>query len=83
MNTARSRAAFTRDLSLPGWSSRSAWGYDVELECYWVELWCEDDPQRRVRIGPEHLISTVPALARALAFTIEVADVDAYLALTA
>ena len=83
ITTARSCGAFARDLVLPGWSRRSSWGYDVELECYWVELWRDEEPGPRVRIGPEHLISTVPALARAMAFALEVAEVDAYLALTA
>ena len=83
---ARTRAAFSRGLHMAGWDGGSTWGYDAELECYWVEL-CRGGGGPRdeapLRIGPEHLISTVSGLARAMAFAASVADVDAYLALTA
>ena len=78
------RDAFACDLALPGWSERSAWGYDAVLECFWVELWRDgDDAGPAVRISPEHLISTMSGLARAMAFAVEVGDDEAYLALTA
>lgn len=88
----RSRPAFSRALDLPGWDGGSTWGYDAELECYWVELrrgsatpsvGAVRQGDASLRIGPEHLITTVPGLARAMAFAVEVADVEAYLALTA
>lgn len=86
MDLAR-RGPFARGLVLSGWSERSAWGYDPVLECYWAELWRDAGPEPDltpdVRIGPEHLITTVTGLARVMAFTAEVADEAAYLALTA
>lgn len=78
------RTAFACDLTLAGWSSRSTWGYDAVLECYWAELWRDGDGAvPTVRISPEHLISTVSGLARVMAFALEVGDDEAYLALTA
>jgi hypothetical protein len=90
------RGAFARHLRLAGWSDASRWGYDPVLECYWAELWpveahgsCDvarpdvAGPGGDVHIGPEHLIGTVTGLARAVAFAVEVADRDVYLALTA
>ena len=86
MRSARSRAAFARGLELAGWEAGSTWGYDSVLECYWVELRRSGETpggETHVRIGAEHLITTMSGLARAVAFAVEVADVDAYLALTA
>ncbi|HEY3436687.1 MAG TPA: hypothetical protein VGK35_03255 [Actinotalea sp.] len=80
------RQAFTRDLSLPGWDGASRWGYDAVLECYWVELRSPGRSQASLpdlAIGPEHLLTTLSGLARAMAFAAEVDDSDAYLALTA
>ena len=80
------RPAFARELDLTGWEGGSTWGYDSVLECYWAELrrsGVGSEAEPHLRIGPEHLISTMSGLARAVAFAVEVADVDAYLALTA
>lgn len=97
------REPFLRPVVLTGWSSRSAWGYDDVLECYWAELWpaarcgsaqpgsaqpewaqpesaCSAHP---VRVGPEHLITTVTGLARAVGHATGAGDAEAYLALTA
>lgn len=81
----RRRAGFARGLRIPGWDGGSSWGYDAVLECYWADLRRADEGapgEASVRIGPEHLISTVTGLARAVAFAVEVADVEVYLALT-
>ncbi len=76
----RGRASFVRPARVPGWAA-SRWGYDVTLECFWAELVAEGGEV--VRIGPEHLLTTVPALARAVALRGHVGEADAYLALTA
>ena len=74
---------FVRPLTLPGWSP-SSWGYDARLECFWAELRPEQAGGAGVlRIGPDHLITTVPGLARALARTAGVQQAAAYRALTA
>ena len=82
---ADARAGFARGLSLAGWDGGSTWGYDAVLECYWADLRRAGDAsgdEASLVIGPEHLISTITGLARAVAFAVEVADVEAYLALT-
>lgn len=71
---------FVRRLPLAGWSP-SSWGYDPSLECFWAEL-RPDDGAAPLRIGPDHLIVTLPGLARAVARTARVPDAAAYLALT-
>ncbi|GEN78777.1 hypothetical protein [Actinotalea fermentans] len=87
---ARRRAErFERSLALPGWSP-STWGYDPALESFWAELRPDrvaDDPgdPRRgtVLISRDHLITTLPGLARAVARSTQVGDVTALRALTA
>jgi hypothetical protein len=82
----RSRGAepFAHALALDGWSARSVWGYDAELECYWAELWRADtDRGPAVRIGVEHLVTTVDGLAGAMATAGRVPGTIAFLALTA
>lgn len=75
------RTPFERPIAVPGWPA-SRWGYDVALECFWAEL--GDGPAGHVvRIGPEHLLTTVPALARAVGHVAGVDGDVAYLALTA
>lgn len=75
-----SRSPFERVALVPGWAA-ARWGYDGVLECFWAEL---VDPRGEVvRIGPEHLLTTVTALARALALSARVPEEEAYLALTA
>lgn len=82
--TIRPSRPFVRALELTGWSARSVWGYDPDLECYWAELWRVDsDPAPLARVGVEHLITTVAGLAGAMATVAPVRDDDAYLALTA
>jgi len=80
----RGAGAFEHTLTLPGWSPRSSWGYDASLECFWAELWrADDDAEPSVTISPDHLVPTVTCLALAVALTLGVRDVEAYLALTA
>lgn len=61
--------AFTRRADLPGWSTRSIWGYDETFECYWAELRRDEDrtDAPRIRISRDHLIPTPAALAQAIA----------------
>ena len=75
--------AFTRDVDLPGWSGQSVWGYDELLECYWANLWRDDDQvdAPRVAISSYHLIPTPNALARVVADLLGIDDDEAYLAL--
>lgn len=80
---------FERSLALPGWSP-STWGYDPALESFWAELRPDpttdvpDDPRRgTVLISRDHLITTLPGLARAVARSTRVADAAALRALTA
>lgn len=77
---AAGRAAFERAARVPGWDA-SRWGYDAVLECFWAEL--ARPGGEVVRIGPEHLLTTVPALARAVALRARLDWTAAYLALTA
>ena len=75
---------FAHAVALDGWSARSVWGYDPHLECYWAELWRSDtDGGPAVRIGVEHLVTTVDGLADAMALAGRIPGVDAFLALTA
>lgn len=87
--SARRRAdRFERPLPLPGWSP-STWGYDPALESFWAELRPDataggaDPPAAAVLISRDHLITTLPGLARAVARSARVADVAALRALTA
>jgi hypothetical protein len=75
--------AFTRDFDLPGWSRQSGWGYDELLECYWANLWRDDDrfDSPRIAISSYHLIPTPTALARVIADYLGIDDAKAYLAL--
>lgn len=76
---------FVRPLVLPGWSP-SSWGYDPALECFWAELHPDDaagSGRSSVLISRDHLITTLPGLARAVARTARVPDETALLALTA
>lgn len=75
--------AFVRPLSLAGWAAGSRWGFDPALECYWAELTPSTAGAAPVRIGPEHLISTVDGLSRAVARAGRLCAEDAFLALTA
>ena len=90
----RRAVRFERPLTLPGWSP-SSWGYDPALESFWAAL-RPDLPAalgpatagtvgtaNAVLISPEHLITTLPGLARAVARSARVPDATAYLALTA
>lgn len=83
---ARRRAErFERRLALPGWSP-STWGYDPALESFWAELRPSGSGDRdggSVLISRDHLITTLPGLARAVARTARVPDAAALLALTA
>ena len=80
----RGAEQFRHALALDGWSARSVWGYDPELECYWAELWRADtDRVPAVRIGVEHLVTTVDGLAGAMASAGRIPGAAAFLALTA
>ena len=48
----------------------------------WLRL-RDEDAEPAVTISPDHLVPTVTGLARAVALTFGVRDVEAYLALTA
>ena len=86
----RRTGRFVRVLDLPGWSP-STWGYDPALESYWAELRpagpARPDEHRAatgpVLISRDHLITTLPGLARAVARTAHVPAAAAFLALTA
>ena len=81
---ARAGAPFAHPIALDGWSPRSAWGYDPDLECYWAELWRRDaDAGPAVRIGVEHLVTTVEGLAAAVQQVGRLRGGEAFLALTA
>lgn len=83
-NRSWSAGPFAHALALDGWSARSSWGFNPELECYWAELWRADtDRGPAVRIGVEHLVTTVDGLAAALALAGRMPGADAFLALTA
>jgi len=79
---------FERRLPLPGWSP-STWGYDPTLESFWAELRPDPEPDGGGASGPavlisrDHLITTLPGLARAVARSARVADAAALRALTA
>lgn len=76
---------FERSLALPGWSP-STWGYDPALESFWAELRPSvvgDRAGGPVLISRDHLITTLPGLARAVARTARVPDAAVLLALTA
>lgn len=81
--TGRAAVPFARTIALEGWSPRSAWGFDAELECFWVELWRDGEVEPAVHIGAEHLVPTVPVLARAVARVAGLRPEAAFLALTA
>lgn len=84
MTRGRAAGDFRHGMALPGWSGRSSWGFDVELECFWAELWrAEADVEPTVRIAREHLVPTVTGLARALGAAAGVPAEEAFLALTA
>ena len=84
MTRGRAAGAFCRGLDLAGWSLRSQWGFDPELECYWAELWRADaDARPAVRISPAHLVPTMSGLARAVASATGAGVDEAFLGLTA
>ena len=59
---------FCEALWLPGWSHRSTWGYDEQMDTYFAQLWrdgdTDDDPT--VWISGCHPIGTEMSLARAI-----------------
>lgn len=61
------RVGLSRRLVLPGWSSRSRWGWDPALECYWARLVPARPGGRTVRVSRRHLVPTLASLARTLA----------------
>jgi hypothetical protein len=81
------RSPFRRPLAIVGWAEGSRWGYDDVLEAYWAELvpvHGDRGPGGGVRrVGPEHLLVTVPGLAAAVARLAGCDERDAYLALVA
>ncbi|MGV8968727.1 MAG: hypothetical protein ACOH2F_20910 [Cellulomonas sp.] len=78
-----SRCAFTRVLELTGCSGQSVWGYDDLLECYWAQLWRDDDrfDEPRISISSYHLLPTVTAPARVVGDRVGIDDDQAWLAL--
>lgn len=83
----RRGAGFERPLVLDGWSPSSRWGYDAALECYWAELRSVSSPGEAgaavLRVGPEHLVTTLAGLSRALGAMLGTSPDRPYLALTA
>jgi len=73
------------DINLPGWSDQSIWGYDAKLECYWAQLWRDEDHTERPRIwiSLDHLIPTLFVLVLLVAEALDVDQNDVYLAMTA
>lgn len=59
------------------------WGHDDQLECYWANLWRDDDrfDAPRIAISCSHLVPTPNALACVTADQLAITDDDAYLAL--
>lgn len=74
---------FRRSLELAGWAAASGWGYDDVLEAYWAELVPPTGTAASLRVGPEHLLVTVPALAAAVSRLAGCREQEAYLALVA
>lgn len=70
-------------VELPGWSVRSGWGYDPRLESLWCELWRPGEADPTVRVGPEQLVASVPALARVVARRVGLEEDVVFVALTA
>ncbi len=61
--------AYRSDINLPGWAEQSIWGYDPLLQCYWAQLWRDEDRTDRPRtwISSDHLIPTMDLLVRLVA----------------
>ncbi|NMR19177.1 hypothetical protein [Cellulomonas fimi] len=77
------RHSFERPIDLPGWSQRSAWGYDDRLESYWAELHRDTDgpAEPEISILADHLMVTITSLSQAIAERAHLARDEAYLAL--
>ena len=56
--------AYGSDINLPGWADQSIWGYDRLLQCYWAQLWRDEDRTDRphIWISTYHLIPTLGVL---------------------
>jgi len=67
-----------------GWSDQSIWGYDPILECYWAQLWRDEDntDAPRISISSYHLIPTQALLVRLIADALNAPISDIYLAMT-
>jgi|SRR5665647_982928 len=76
--------AYGSDINLPGWADQSIWGYDPLLECYWAQLWRDEDrtDRPRVWISTHHLIPTMALLTRLLADALDLPEVQVVRALT-
>jgi hypothetical protein len=77
-------ADLVRDINLPGWSDQSIWGYDPILECYWAQLWRDEDntDAPRISISSYHLIPTQALLVRLIADALNAPISDVYVAMT-
>ena len=73
-----------RPVVLTGWSPASCWGYDARLEGYWAALWRTGGPPgpADVVVSAEHLVPTVAALVRAVAWRTGLDEWQVYLAVT-
>ena len=73
-----------RDINLPGWSAQSIWGFDPILECYWAQLWRDDDrtDAPRIEVSSYHLIPSQALLARLIADALDAPIGDVCLAMT-
>lgn len=72
------RTDFSREIALPGWSPRSAWGYDQTLEAYWAVLWRDGDPpvSPPLAISTDHLVPTIHLLTELLARRLSLPEAD-------
>ncbi|NMR21151.1 hypothetical protein [Cellulomonas fimi] len=77
------RHPFVRPIDLPGWSQRSAWGYDERLESYWAELHQDSDGADgpAISIVADHLMVTITSLSAVIAERADLNRDEAYLGL--
>lgn len=76
------RSAVSRRLQLPGWSSRSCWGWDPGLECFWALLVPSDPGRPTLEVSRDHLVPTLASLARSVAALAALDDGLVFVALT-
>ena len=75
---------YRSDINLPGWADQSIWGYDPLLQCYWAQLWRDEDRTDRphIWISSYHLIPTLDLLVHLVAEAVDQPVDDVYVAMT-